>query len=136
MTDQPMIAALQKAVGGGPRELLDGLFGPTRRLYKRLAQYSYFEQPEIYERLARQPYPRLVEFSERLADRIGTALGTRVAPYEVLLDAPPVELEVEFDVDVYFSKERLYRRLGDVSPVVRTLAREQFDDYVKRVRVF
>jgi hypothetical protein len=26
--------------------------------------------------------------------------------------------------------------LRDVSPVVRTLAEEQFDDYVKRVRVF
>jgi hypothetical protein len=26
--------------------------------------------------------------------------------------------------------------LAEVSPVVRTLAREQFDDYVKRVRVF
>jgi hypothetical protein len=53
-----------------------------------------------------------------------------------LLDSPPVELEVEFDVDVYFPKQGVYRRLGDISPVVRTLAREQFDDYVKRVRVF
>ena len=30
----------------------------------------------------------------------------------------------------------VYRRLGDISPVVRTLAQEQFDDYVKRVRIF
>jgi hypothetical protein len=45
-------------------------------------------------------------------------------------------LEVEFDVDVYFPKQNVYRRLGEVSPVVRTLAREQFDDYVKRVRLF
>ena len=54
----------------------------------------------------------------------------------MLVDAPPVELEVEFDVEVYFPKQNVYRRLGEVSPVVRTLAREQFDDYVKRVRVF
>ena len=31
---------------------------------------------------------------------------------------------------------RSYRPLGDVSPVVSTLARKQFDDYVKRVRIF
>jgi predicted nucleotidyltransferase len=53
-----------------------------------------------------------------------------------LLDAPPIEREVEFNVDVYYAKERRYRSLGDVSPVVRALAKEQFDDYVKRVRVF
>ena len=51
-------------------------------------------------------------------------------------DAPPAELEVDFNVDVYFPKENAYRPLGEISPVVRTLAREQFDDYVKRVRVF
>ena len=32
--------------------------------------------------------------------------------------------------------ENRYRTLGDVSPVVQTLARRQFDDYVKRVRIF
>jgi hypothetical protein len=37
---------------------------------------------------------------------------------------------------VHFAKQGLYRRLGDISPVVRTLAKEQFDDYVKRVRIF
>ena len=26
--------------------------------------------------------------------------------------------------------------MGEVSPVIRTLATEQFDDYVKRVRIF
>ena len=31
---------------------------------------------------------------------------------------------------------RSARTLGEVSPVVRTLATEQFDDYVKRVRIF
>ena len=54
----------------------------------------------------------------------------------MLIDAPPTELEVDFNVDVYFAKERIYRQLGEISPVVRTLAREQFDDYVKRVRIF
>ena len=43
---------------------------------------------------------------------------------------------MEFNVDVHFPKEGRYRRLEDVSPVVKTLARQQFDDYVKRVRIF
>jgi hypothetical protein len=54
----------------------------------------------------------------------------------VLFDAPPVTREVEFDIDVYFLKEARYRSLGAVSPVVQTLAERQFDDYVKRVRIF
>jgi hypothetical protein len=73
---------------------------------------------------------------ERLADLASTALRGRVAPHEILLDAPPVAREVELNVDVHFPKEGRYRPLREVSPVVRTLALEQFDDYVKRVRIF
>jgi hypothetical protein len=71
-----------------------------------------------------------------LAAGVSTALGRVVAPHEILFDAPPVQREVEFKVDVYFPKEDRYRPLNEVSPVVRTLAEEQFDDYVKRVRIF
>jgi hypothetical protein len=53
-----------------------------------------------------------------------------------LFDAPPVELEVQFDVDVFFPAEDAYWPLGEISPVVHTLAHRQFDDYVKRVRIF
>ncbi len=59
-----------------------------------------------------------------------------MAPHEILFDAPPVKREVEFQIEVFFPKEGCYRQLGDVSPVVKTLAKQQFDDYVKRVRVF
>ncbi|HZN35832.1 MAG TPA: HD domain-containing protein, partial [Pirellulaceae bacterium] len=48
-------------------ELLSGLFGPTRRLYKRLAEFSHFQHREWYDRLARQPYPWLVRASESFA---------------------------------------------------------------------
>jgi hypothetical protein len=37
---------------------------------------------------------------------------------------------------LYFPKERRYRPLHEVSPVVRALAGTQFDDYVKRVRLY
>jgi uncharacterized protein len=138
LTERPLVERLLLTATDreGPRELLDGLFGPSRRLYKRLAQYSYFEEPTLYERLARQPFSRLVGCTEALAAIISRQLSVDVRPHEILLDSPPAELEVEFDVEVYFAKERVYRQLGEVSPVVRTLAREQFDDYVKRVRLF
>jgi HD superfamily phosphohydrolase len=137
MTEQPMIDALRATAGeSSAGELLDGLFGTTRRLYKRVAQYSLFEQPELYRRLARRPYDWLVHCAERFAAVASSTLGRVVAPHEILFDAPPVKLEVDFQIDVHFPKERLYRPLGDVSPVVKTLAKQQFDDYVKRVRVF
>ncbi|MBL7044077.1 MAG: HD domain-containing protein [Pirellulaceae bacterium] len=136
-TEQPMIAELERAAAGGPaKELLDGLFGPMRRLYKRLAQFSYFERHDLYARLARRPYPWLTACAEEFANAISHRLRRRVAPTEILFDAPPTKLEVEFNVDIHFRKENRYRPLGEVSPVVRTLAQEQFDDYVKRVRVF
>lgn len=132
-----MVAELRRAAGGGAAgQLLEGLFGPKRRLYKRLAQYSFFEEREIHQRLARRPYPWLAACAEQFAALASTALGRVVAPHEILVDAPPLQREVQFDVEIYFPKEGRYRPLGEVSPVVRTLAREQFDDYVKRVRIF
>jgi HD superfamily phosphohydrolase len=137
MTERPMVDSLLVTAGDGPAgDLLDGIFGPKRRLYKRLTQYSYFEGPTIYRLLARRPYAEHVRVAEQIAATLSTSLRRKVAPHEVLVDAPPAELEVDFDVEVYFSKPSQYRRLGDISPVVRTLAQQQFDDYVKRVRIF
>ncbi|MEN0111238.1 MAG: HD domain-containing protein [Planctomycetota bacterium] len=137
LTEAPFIDALVDAAGDGPAaELLEGLFGPTRRLYKRLAQHSLFESPELYRRLARRPYPWLARCGEQLATIFSREMGRVVAPHEVLFDAPPAELEVEFDVEVRDPRTGASRRLGAISPMVRTLAREQFDDYVKRVRLF
>ena len=137
LTEQEMIDQLRSAADTHPaRVLLEGLFGRTRQLYKRLAQYSFFQNPEVYQQLARRPYPWLAACGEQLANLVSRRLSRRIAPYEILFDAPPLQLEVEFNVDVYFPKENCYRPLGEVSPVVHTLAREQFDDYVKRVRVF
>jgi hypothetical protein len=137
MVQSEMIAEMERAAGTGPAgELLTGLFGPARLLYKRLAQYSLCENPELFSRLARRPYPWLVACAEQLAAIASTAIGRVVAPHELLFDAPPVQREVEIDVEIYYRKERRYRPLEEVSPVVRALAREQFDDYVKRVRIF
>ncbi len=137
LTEQPFVEALLAAAGDGPaRGLLEGIFGSRRQLYKRVAQFSLFQQPEVYRLLARQPYPWLVRCAENLAELASSQLGEEISPTELLFDAPPQKLEVEFQIDVHFVKEDRYRRLGAISPVVKTLANEQFDDYVKRVRIF
>lgn len=137
MNEQALIARLLAAAGKGPAsELLNGLFGTTRQLYKRLSQYSFFQEQELYQRLARRPYPWLVACAEEFAATASRHLGRRIAPHEILFDAPPLQREVEFQVQIFFPKEQCYRWLGEVSPVVQTLAQRQFDDYVKRVRLF
>jgi len=137
MSELPMIAELEAVAGNGPAgDLLRGLFGPTRRLYKQLAQYGFLEHRRLHQRLARRPYPWMAACAEQFASIASTASGRLIAPHEVLFDAPPIEREVEFDVQVYCLKEDRYRTLGEVSPVVQTLATRQFDDYVKRVRIF
>jgi HD superfamily phosphohydrolase len=139
LNDQRFVDSLRHLSRNRPEvvfELLDGIFGSTRQLYKRLAQYSYIERPEVYRRLARRPFPELVRAAEAIAASLADALNEPLREHDVLVDSPPAELEVDFDIEVFFPKAGVYRRLGEISPVVRTLAQEQFDDYVKRVRIF
>ncbi len=141
-TEAPLIDTLVRQAGGSEArsaaaELLSGLFGSHRRLYKRLAQYSVHDptNEELFRRLARRPYPWLTACAEQFAACASTELGRVVAPHEILFDAPPVAREVDFNIEVFFPKQNQYRPLGEISPVVRALG-TQFDDYVKRVRVF
>ncbi len=137
MDEREFIDAMKAAAASGPAmPLLDGLFGSKRRLYKRLSQYNLVQTPEIYNQLARRPYEWLVRCGEEVANRLSHQIGRRVAPDEVLIDAPPIKLEVQFAVDIRYAKENVWRSLGDVSPMVKTLATTQFDDHVKSVRVF
>ena len=122
--------------------LASGLFGHQRRLYKRLAQFNFTENSAVHRALARRPYNNLVTCAEQLSDRLSRFSKRRLAPTAVLIDAPPVKLEVQFKLDV---RQRIAKAdvgedhflpLGNLSPVVNSLATHQFDNYVKRVRVF
>ena len=135
--EQTFIAEMLHASRSTPAaELLDGLFGRRRRLYKRIDQFSLFQQEGIYRRLARKPYAWLVDCADRLANCFSREINQSVPGTAVLIDAPPTKREVEINVEVFYPKENCYRKLSEVSPVVRALAQEQFDDYVKRVRIF
>lgn len=118
------------------RPLLEGLFGPKRRLHKRVLELSLYQTPELYRTLAGRPYADLLAVAQRLSARIASELSCDVQPVDLLIDAPPLHKEVEFKVDIFYPKERKYHPLSRVSPVVNALARTQFDDYVKRVRLF
>ena len=118
------------ARGGEASRLWDGLFGERRSLFKRVRQFSFMEEPTLYRRVAGRSYKDVLELSNRLASKFG------VEPRDVLIDAPPKDKEVEFKIDVYNSEDNSYKPLSDVSPAVRALACEQFDNYVKRARIF
>jgi len=138
-TDAAMIARLREVARDGPWDrLLSGAFGSQRNLYKRAAEFGHDQDDggSIYARLAGRPYAEIVTAATRLARMLSSQLGGEIAPADVLIDAPPAHREVEFAVDIYFPKQDAYRPLRRVSPVVDSLARTQFDEYVKRVRIF
>jgi HD superfamily phosphohydrolase len=137
--DREFVEWITAAARDMPAEdLADGLFGERRRLLKRLASFDRLEHAEVHRRYSGRPYPEMVETSRRLATRLAARTGIAVPPDAVLIDAPPVAREVEFRLQV----ERdggtgpSWNRLEDVSPLVRALAHEQFDNVVKRVRIF
>ena len=132
-----MVSDLRSAARGTDCEpLLEGLFGPRRQIYKRVVECSPYQNRELFELLARRPICWLMDCAARLAAELGPRIGEKLSATDLLLDAPPRDREVEFRVDIYFPKERGYRPLHEVSPVVAALAHQQFDDYVKRVRLF
>lgn len=136
LTDGPWIAMLRRAGEGSVAEpLVEGLFGPRRKLYKRAAEFNVLDGGEVHRRLARKPYWWLVACAERIANQIADRTGVAVHAADILIDAPPVKLEVDINMDVV-SRDGAVRTLGDVSPVASALARQQFDNHVKRVRVF
>jgi hypothetical protein len=96
------------------------------------------EHPELHTAVAGRSYVELVAIAERLAERLTAALHRPIAAATLLLDAPPAEREVEFRLDVRMpaGSKTPWRSLESLSPVVRALAHEQFDDLVKQVRLF
>ena len=132
-----VIAALRGAAVDTPSaSLLDGVFGTKRKLHKRVIEFSLYQTPELYRALAGRPYAELIGVSGRVLELAERYLGRSLNPTDLLIDAPPIHKEVEFKVDIFHPKEGVYRPLSQVSPVVAALAKTQFDDYVKRVRVF
>ncbi len=130
-------SVLADAAGTGDESLLlENLFGNRRVLYKRLWQSGQSGDEELFRKIAHRPYAWLDRFSNCLTRELSGATGVDVGPHQVLTDAPPAGLEVQFRVNVVDARSGQSRPLGEVSPVVHALATRQFDDFVKQVRVF
>lgn len=125
----------------GPRErpelsvLLAAVGGPQRTLYKRLTQHHFKQDPAVHRALAGRSYADLVVVAERLAERLSQQTAAPLLPTDVLVDAPPAKLEVQFQLQVRTAADQ-FVALEALSPVVSALATQQFDNLVKRVRVF
>lgn len=116
--------------------LFENIFGVKRKLHKRVIEFSLHEQPELYRQLAGRPYADLVELAKELRKEIEQTCGLPMQPADLLIDGPPVHKEVQFAVEIYQAKAKRYVPFDELSPVIAALARTQFDDFVKRVRVF
>jgi uncharacterized protein len=134
---------LATTAGTPAARLADGLFGDRRRLFKRAATFDAVHHPDVHRACAGRTYAGAAAVSGRLADLLRERAGIAVDPALLIVDAPPADREVEFRIQVRERPARAgpdarpaWRRLDDLSPVVRSLAREQFDDIVKRVRIF
>jgi HD superfamily phosphohydrolase len=136
MDDSSFKASVLTHSRGTPSEsCASGIFGPSRMLYKRIAQFDRFCEPELHRTIASKPYAELLDLSSKLADLLSNSTRSNVGMHDVLIDAPPVECEVQFDLRIR-QKSGQYLELIEVSPVVQALATRQFDAMVKRVRVF
>jgi len=137
MSEPDLIRCLCSTASGTDVALLtDGLFGQRRRLHKRLAEYSIYHQEPLYRALRQMTATQLAACSLLLTDRLAALVGRKLSQTDVLIDAPPQHREVEFRVDVWFRSSGEYRPLREVSPIVDAMAKTQFDDYVKKVRIF
>jgi len=144
LDDQGFIDRLVTLAAGSPAEpLVAVLFGDHRQLLKRVASFDALGHPAIHRCLAGRTYADKVAVAGYLAAAIAKRAGIVLAADDLLIDAPPAQREVEFRLTVRNRSRHAagesgfsWRGLGELSPVVRSLAHEQFDDLVKRVRLF
>ena len=140
MDDHGFASWLSHAAANTAAEpLVAGLFGPVRRLFKRVATFDAIHAPAVHRAIAGRSHPEMVAVSARLAEALSRRLGRPIDAATLIVDAPPAEREVEFRLQI---REETsldgfnWQPLEAVSPVVRSLAHEQFDNLVKRVRIY
>ena len=91
--------------------------------------------------LAGLSYKNLVHVSNGFVQRLAKKTGTIIKSNDILIDAPPREREIEFNLQVccrgQLNERKLHwRSLVEMSPVTQSLAQLQFDHLVKQVRIF
>lgn len=101
LDDTQWVSRLRRGAEGTIAEpLVEGLFGSRRRLLKRVAQFNVLDQPQQHQLLAHRPYHVLADASELLAQYLSRKVGMPLGQADVIIDAPPVKLEVDIGIDV------------------------------------
>ncbi len=123
------------------QSILKGLFGPQRKLFKRIAAFDAKTHTVLHNTLAGLSYKDLVRVSDSFVKRLAKKTGNSIKQNEILIDAPPKEREIEFDLQICCrgqlnESECRWRSLEEMSPVTQSLAQLQFDHLVKQVRIF
>lgn len=76
LTESETIRELRQAVRGTDCEpLTEGVFGPKRRLFKRLVELTHSLDPDLYSQLAGRPYDFLVRVAQRLCESLSPRLA-------------------------------------------------------------
>lgn len=136
MDEATMQESMLEIARGKPFEpCVLGLFGLRRNLYKRIAQFDNLSDPDLHRALSSRTYDEIVVIARELSRIIQSTFDVAINANDLLIDSPPMKLEVQFDLQVRM-REGGFRPLSDLSPVVQSLATQQFDALVKRVRVF
>lgn len=135
--DEPQMkqSILEMSAGQAWEPCALGLFGPRRVLYKRVLEFDSLHSPAAHQRLSNHSFEDLRAVSVRLAAMLSREVGEEVNPFELLIDVPPISLDVQFKMEVQMRSGQ-FRPLGEISPMVKALATQQFDETVKRVRIF
>ena len=110
--------------------IAEDLFGRRRSLYKSIYETNARQDIEVYDVARHHNFAGLASCSARLAGQLG------LEAQQVIIDAAPQQLEVQFNINVVDENTGNKHALPNVSPVVNALATDQFDHHVKRLRVF
>lgn len=112
-----------------------GIFGSHRNLYKRLVEFDSQNEPLWHQKLSTLTAAELRTTAAKLAREISENIGVSCCPFDLLIDVPPASLDIQFRMEVLLRNGQ-FRPLGDISPMVQALATQQFDETVKRIRIF
>lgn len=118
------------------RELAAALFGPNRKLYKRLRTYAEYRTPhELWQRIEPMTFQQRVALGNDLSRALAKATGHPMSDHHVLIDVPPNDKGADIDVELFYRDTDEWLELVKESPAIFTLQVDQYRRSVRKVRV-
>jgi HD superfamily phosphohydrolase len=87
MDDAKLKESILRYSQGNPcADCAEGIFGSKRMLYKRIAQFDCFCEPQLHRSISSKSYPQLVELSGQLAQILSDQTQTSIGLHQLLID--------------------------------------------------